>query len=69
MSSQTAYAVVSLAPPVEYSLGENYFPVNMVSADVNKDGNMDYVISKSPGFLFSVMLGDGCTSLQHLKSN
>lgn len=61
MSNQAVYAVISLAPPVEYSLGENYFPQNMSGADFNNDGNIDYVVSgyKNNVNLFSVMLGNG----------
>jgi uncharacterized repeat protein (TIGR02543 family) len=61
MSNQAAYAVISLAPPVEYFLGENYFPQNMSGSDFNNDGNIDYVVSgiKYPNYLFSIILGDG----------
>lgn len=57
MPSQAVYADVSLAPAERYSLGGKEFIYDIISADVNNDGNVDFVISGEASF--SVLLGDG----------
>lgn len=57
MPSQTVYADVSLAPAERYFLGGNEFIYDIISADVNNDGNVDFVISGEASFY--VLLGNG----------